>query len=150
MERDPWIPLKASWWVDRTRQPLNLVVSSPSGGLIEIDLQRESGELMGITVVTMPIQADSPKHSFRGEVIDNALPVFDVSGWDTSDPARRFARETADLSWHHSEDQEVIFFDDVESVTKIACGPVAVGVGSQGELAGLWIESAAIDETPLL
>ncbi|MGW0601723.1 hypothetical protein ACWD11_31980 [Streptomyces sp. NPDC002776] len=145
VEQDPWIPLDASWEVDRDRQPLYLMISGSSGGYLEVRVHPESGQLMSLTVIDLPPEGGGLDSIPDPELLGDVVPVFDISEWEDVDPAIRIVRKTVDLSHARLPEGELLTLGGAVTAVEASCGPVVVGVSHQSELTHFWFRSESTE-----
>ncbi|MBE1600369.1 MULTISPECIES: hypothetical protein [Streptomyces] len=135
MEKDPWIPLKIIWHVDRGVQPLYLLVEGSDGGYVELKLHPDTGALMSLIIVDLPAEKGYDRKDAADQVFESFTPTFDVIPWGPASGVateRRVVRVVRDLSYSQVRGRFSIVFleDSAESVIK--CGPVSIEISKDG------------------
>ncbi|MER5750103.1 hypothetical protein [Streptomyces sp. NPDC002088] len=140
VEVDPWVPLKVSWDVDREAQPLYLLIAGASGGYLELKVHPESGALLSLTVIDLPVEVGYVELKSPAEIIDSLVPVFDVAEWgDVSGipPGKRMVRLESEMTYSQSPDRFVLSFSCEDSRSRVRCGSASVEISESGGLARL-------------
>ncbi|MGW4239154.1 hypothetical protein ACWEJP_20400 [Streptomyces sp. NPDC004749] len=139
-EIDPWASLKVSWHVNRDVQPLYLMITGASGGYVELKVHPESGALMSLTVIDLPVEMDNVASETPVKVHDSFVPVLDVTEWvdrDQLPPEKRVVRVEGDLAYSRSPGEFVLRFAGDRPESSVRCGPAVVEIAEGGVLATL-------------
>ncbi|MGW4789514.1 hypothetical protein [Streptomyces sp. NPDC004230] len=141
VELDPWVPLKISWHVARDAQPLYLLVGGMPLGYLELKVHPESGSLMSLTVIELPVEAACEGAKAVRDVADSHVPVLDVSLWSESNSVateRRIVKLQTEMKYARTRGEFCIdFSDSLSPRSRIECGPVAIEISENGEMSRL-------------
>lgn len=147
VERDPWIPLKVSWWPRGQVQPLYMRVTGRSGGEIEMKADPATGALLEVIVIEEP-RDSGPRDEFvagPGHPSSNATPLLERSLWGLREGddvglghAPAFL-DVPDLAMRRWGDTAVIYFSAAPVAREVRCDAVTVGVAAGDTLVSIGV-----------
>lgn len=137
VEVDPWVPLKVSWHGNRDSQPFYLLVTGAPDGYVELKVHPESGALLSLTIIDLPVEVQHAKIEAPGDIVDSFVPVFDVAAWGDANqlsPGKRVVRSQSEMTYSKTPEGVVLGFSDEVPESRVRCGPVAIDMSGSGSL----------------
>lgn len=136
-ESDEWIPLKVSWRLRRTGQPLYLRVSGNAGGEVELKVDRTSGALLQALVIDPAMPAAAPTATPALTSRTSQTAVLDRSLWDDRSSVVKL---TADLAFAQAPESAELSFSPRPATRYLSADDVTIGVSDESTLVSIRTE----------